>query len=109
MVTLPPPFQKVSNNTIIVVVVIVIVVEKGRRQIMMVVVRDTNWDFIKAFTVIRTIIRVSLKTQNVSQRAPNGGYAVPICGGPLKKFQIFISIFDRMRNTFVAGYDSALL
>ena len=30
-------------------------------------------------------------------------------GDPWKKFQIFISIFDRMRNTFVAGYDSALL
>ena len=33
--------------------------------------------------------RVSLKTQNVSQRAPNGGYAVSICGGPLKKISDF--------------------
>ena len=34
-------------------------------------------------------IRVSLKTQNVSQRAPPGIYAVSICGGPPKKFSEF--------------------
>ena len=32
---------------------------------------------------------MSLKTQNVSDRAPNGGYAVSICGGPPK----FVSEF----------------
>ena len=31
------------------------------------------------------LTRVSLKTQNVSQRAPPGIYAVSICGGPPKK------------------------
>ena len=39
-----------------------------------------------------TDTRVSLKTQNVSQQAPNGGYAVSICGGPLKNFR-FLSLF----------------
>ena len=46
-------------------------------------------------------IRASLKTQYGSDRGPNGGYAVSICGGPPKKFQSFISIFERMRSTFV--------
>ena len=34
-------------------------------------------------------ITVSLKTQNVSDRAPNEIYAVSICGGPPKKISDF--------------------
>ena len=34
-------------------------------------------------------VRVFLKTQNVSDRAPNGRHAVFICGGPPKKISEF--------------------
>ena len=52
----------------------------------------------KDYHFTRAHCRVFLKTQNVSDRAPNGGYAVSICGGTLNFFllQIFISIFDRI-------------
>ena len=59
-----------------------------------------RWIFveIKIFIIPTTSLimvssRVSLKTQNVSQRAPNGGYAVSICGGPLKKVSDFYLYF----------------
>ena len=46
--------------------------------------------------------RVSLKTQNVSDRAPNGGYAVSICGGPPKFFFFrFLSQFLTVSATLL--------
>ena len=41
--------------------------------------------FLQPPSQISLHIRVSLKTQNVSQRAPPGIYAVSICGGPPTK------------------------
>ena len=48
-----------------------------------------------AFTQTQTVTpsvmpsRVFLKTQNVSDRAPDGGHAVFICGGPPKRISEF--------------------
>ena len=37
--------------------------------------------------ILRLLSRVFRKKQNVSDRAPNGGHAVSICGAPPKKFR----------------------
>ena len=47
------------------------------------------WNFLVVSHLRLVHIRVSLKTQNVSDKAPTGGYAVSICGGPPK----FVSEF----------------
>ena len=49
-------------------------------------------------------IRVSLKTQNVSDRAPNGGHAVSICRGPPKKnSDFYLNIWPEAQHICVLG------
>ena len=50
------------------------------------------------------LIRVSLKTQNVSDRAPNGGHAVSICKGPPKKnSDFYLNIWPEAQHICVLG------
>ena len=49
--------------------------------------------------------RVFLKTQNVSDRAPNGGHAVSICGGPPKKFsEFYLNIWPDAQHICVLAF-----
>ena len=47
---------------------------------------------------------MSLKTQNVSDRAPNGGHAVSICRGPPKKnSDFYLNIWPEAQHICVLG------
>ena len=49
--------------------------------------------------------RASLKTQYVSDRSPNGGYAVSICGGPPQKIsEFYLNIWPDAQHICVLAF-----